>query len=377
MRLTIGHILLIFILLGCNSAFAQGISFYNDYLGNIWVFDGNNTKQIDHQPAKEYGVGNNSFVYVDNSGGLKIYHNNYLHNASSFVSDYVVTDNLISFTMNTQLKVFDDGNFHTLCASMAKYWASDDVVVWYDDMQHLLMAYWNGNKYTLDDVLSAEAPSFVKVGKNIAVFIDVNGNLNAFYQGEIEQIIYAKNHGGVEVGRDIVAFVDASTGSFHAFYKNEFFDLEDFVPQAFRCGDGYVVYVDASSYLKVFDGYQTHTISMTFDISKKDADDDPEHDFYDIADGIMVFGEQHYFKAYVDGKIYTLESYIPESYAINNKSVAYLDQMGNLKYFDGTKTEIISYEKVTGFDLTGDAVRYVFGVKSENIYYKGKTYKND
>ena len=91
----------------------------------------------------------------------------------------------------------------------------------------------------------------------------------------------------------------------------------------------------------------------------------------------MVFGEQHYFKAYVDGKIYTLESYIPESYAINNKSVAYLDQMGNLKYFDGTKTEIISYEKVTGFDLTGDAVRYVFGVKSENIYYKGKTYKND
>ena len=51
--------------------------------------------------------------------------------------------------------------------------------------------------------------------------------------------------------------------------------------------------------------------------------------------------------------------------------------MGNLKYFDGNKTEIISYEKVTDFELTGDAVRYSFGVKSENIYYEGKTYKNE
>lgn len=365
MRSVVGHILLFAILLGCYSAVAQGISFYNDYLGNIWVFDGNNTKQIDHLPPKSYGVGNKSFVYVDNSGGLKIYHNNYLHNASSFVSDYVVTDNLISFTMNTQLKVFDDGNLHTLCASADKYWASDDVVVWYDDMQHLLMGYWNGNKYTLDDVLSSGEPSFVDVGENIAVFIDVNGNLNAFYLGEIEQIIYGKNLGAVALGRDVVAFVDASTGSFHTFYRNEFVDLEDFVPTSFKCGDRMIAYVDASSYLKVFEDFQTRTISF----------DEP--DFYEIADEIMVFGVQNYFKAYVNGKVYTLESFIPEKYFINNKSVAYLDQMGNLKYFDGTKTETISYEKITDFELTGDAVRYSFGVKSESVYYEGKTYKND
>lgn len=377
MKFAFGHIMLVVaLLMGGLPVCSQGISFYNDYLGNIWVFDNGKTKQIDHLPQKSYGVGNNAFVYEDNSGGLKIYHNHFLHNASSFVSDYVVTDNLISFSMNTQLKVFDDGNFHTLCASMAKYWASDDIAVWYDDMQHMLMCYWNGTKYTLDDVLSTGEPSYVDVGENIAVFVDVNGNLNVFYLGEIEQIIYAKNLGEIELGRDIAAFVDSSTGSFHAFYKNEFVDLEDFVPQKFTCGDGFVAYVDASSYLKVFDGYQTHTISITFDISKMDTDD-PNRDFYDVADGIMVFGEQHYFKAYVDGKIYTLESFIPENYVINNKSLVYLDQMGNLKYFDGTKSEIISYEKVTDFELTGDAVRYAFGVKSENIYFKGKTYKND
>ncbi len=357
-------IIVLMVLLGL-SVKSQGISFYNDYLGNIWVFDNGKTKQIEHLPLKSYGIGNNSMVYVDNSGGLKIYHNHFLHTASSFVSDYTVTDNLISFSMNTQLKVFDKGDMLTLCASAAKYWANDDIVVWFDDMQHMLMCYWNGTRYTLDDVLSSGSPSDVYIGENIAAFVDVNGFLNAFYLGEIEQIIYNKNLGGLSIGRDIIAFVDASTGTFVAFYKNEFVDLEDFVPSSYKCGDEFVAYVDASSYLKVFKGFKTQTISF----------DEP--DFYDVADGIMVFGVQNYFKAYIDGKIFTLESFIPDKYFINNKSVVYLDQLGYLKYFDGNTTEIISYEKVTDFELTGDAVRYTFGVKSESIYYEGKTYKND
>jgi len=353
-------------LIFCNlNAKSQGISFYNDYLGNVWVFDESNTKQIEHQPLKSYGVGNKSFVYVDNSGGLKIYHNHFLHSASSFVSNYVVTDNLISFCMNTQLKVFDDGNIQTLCVSAKKYWADDDIVVWFNDMQNMLMGYWNGNTYTLDDVLSAGDVSDVYIGENIAAFVDINGSLNAFYNGEIEQLIFYKNLSGISMGRDIIAFIDGSTGVFQAFYKNEFVDLEDFVPKSFKCGDGLVAYVDASSYLKVFDDFNTRTLSF----------DEP--DFYDVTDEIMVFGVQSYFKAYVGGKVFTLESFIPEKYFINNNSVAYIDQMGNLKFFDGNKTEIISYEKISDFELTGSAVKYSFGVKSENIYYEGKTYKND
>lgn len=366
MRFGFRHIaIMLLLVMFCITARSQGISFYNDYLDNVWVFDNGNTKQIDHLPPKECGAGNKSLVYIDNSGGLKIYHNRFLHNASTFVSNYLITDNLISFTMNTQLKVFDDGNLLTLCASADEYWASDDVVVWFDDMQHMLMGYWNGKKYTLDDVLSSGKPSNVYVGKNIAAYVDVNGFLNAFYVGEIEQIIYNKNLGGIALGRDIIAFVDASTGTFEAYYRKDFISLEDFAPTSFKCGDGFVAYVDASSYLKVFENFETRTISF----------DEP--DFYEVTDGIMVFGVQNYFKAYVDGKVYTLESFIPDKYVINNKSVAYLDQMGNLRYFDGTKTETISYEKVTDFDLTGDAVRYTFGVKSECIYYKGRTYKND
>lgn len=366
MRPLFAHIATFFLLMCCSfCCSAQGLSFLNDYLGNVWVFDNGQTKQIEHQPLKSYGVGNSSMAYEDNSGGLKIYHNNFLHNASSFVTTYKVTDNIISFYMNTQLKIFDDGNFRTLCASAEKYWADDDVVIWFNDMQNMLMGYWNGETYTLDDALSSGQAGDVFVGENIAAFVDVNGWLNSFYLGQVDQLLYYKNLGSINLGRDIIAFVDNSTGMFQAFYRNEFVDLEDFAPSSYKCGDRMVAYVDASTYLKVFEDFQTRTISF----------DEP--DFYEVEDEIMVFGVQDYFKAYVNGKVFTLESFIPEKYQINNSSVAYIDQMGNLKYFDGTKTEVISYEKVSDFELTGDAVRYSFGVKSESVYYNGKTYKND
>lgn len=366
MKSTLAHIQTLFLLILCSAwCYGQSLSFYNDYLNNVWIFDNCQTKQIEHQSLRSYGVGNTSFVYVDNSGGLKIYHNHFLHSASSFVTSYKVTDNIIPFCMNTQLKIFDDGNFRTLCASAEKYWADDDVVIWFNDMQNMLMGYWNGNTFTLDDALSSGEAGEVYVGENIAAFVDVNGWLNYFYLGQVDQLLYYKNLVSINLGRDIIAFVDGSTGMFQTFYQNEFVDLEDFAPTSYKCGDGMVAYVDASSYLKVFEGFQTRTISF----------DEP--DFYEVEDEIMVFGVQDYFKAYVNGKVYTLESFIPEKYQINNKSVAYIDQMGNLKYFDGTKSEVISYEKVSDFELTGDAVRYSFGVKSESIYYNGKTYKND
>ncbi|MCF0206945.1 MAG: hypothetical protein HUK15_05905, partial [Bacteroidales bacterium] len=200
---------------------------------------------------------------------------------------------------------------------------------------------------------------------NIVAFVDINGFLNYFYNGNIDQIIYSKNLGLIDLGRDIVAFVDTSTGVFQVFYFGEFIDIEDFAPNSMQCGDGMVAYVDANSYLKVFEGFQTRTISF----------DEP--DFYEVECSTMVFGVQNYFKVYCKGKIFTLESFIPEKYVLKNNRIAYLDQMGNLKYFDGQKAEVISYEKVSDFDITGEAVKYSFGVKSENIYYKGKTYKND
>ena len=92
---------------------------------------------------------------------------------------------------------------------------------------------------------------------------------------------------------------------------------------------------------------------------------------------MLIYGVQNYFRVFFNGNEYTLENFIPDNYKMNNDVVVYKDQHGNLKYFQHGKTDIISYEKLNEYELMGSCVRYSFGVRSENIYSNGRTYRND
>ncbi len=344
---------------------AQDISFLNDYLNNVQVFSDGKLKQTEHLPMKSYIVSNNMLAYEDNAGNFKIFHNHYLHQVSSFASTYQVSDNLAALSMNTQLKVFDDGIVKNLTVNLTSYYLGDDVLVWFDNYEKRLKAYYNKEVYDLDDALATGVMGMVTIGENIVAFVDSQGYLNVFYEGEIENICFAERVKSIAAGRDIVAFVEEPVNNFQVYYFGDLTELENFEPISYKTGDCFVAYVDANNYLKVFYNFKKETVSF----------DKP--DFYETTDALMVFGVQNYFKVWYDGRIYTLESYIPEDYKMNNNVVAWIDQLGNLKFFDGEKTETISYEKVTGFEIHGSIVKYSFGVNSEHIYSKGKTYKND
>ncbi|MDD3740862.1 MAG: hypothetical protein PHH30_06440 [Bacteroidales bacterium] len=344
---------------------SQDISFFNDYLNNVEIFSAGDTKQIEHLPLKSYSVGNNMLAYEDNSGNLKIYYNHYLHQISSFTSSYKTSDNLAAIKMNTQLKVFDDGSIKSLTINLTDYFLGDDILVWFDDYEKRLKAYYNKEIYDLDDALATGTMNEVTIGENIVAFVDSQGYLNVFYDGNIERICFSERVKSISAGRDIIVFVEEPVNNFQAFYFGDLIDLEGFEPVSFKTGDQFVAYVDVNNYLKVFYDFSTETVS--FDVP----------DFYETNDELMVFSVQNYFKIWHKGKIFTLESYIPQDYKMNNNVLAYIDQLGNLKFFNGETVETISYEKVTSFEIHGSIVKYSFGVNSEHIYYQGKTYKND
>ncbi|PLX09362.1 MAG: hypothetical protein C0596_02105 [Marinilabiliales bacterium] len=344
---------------------SQYLSFFNDYLDNVEVFDEGNIKQIEHLPLKTYQVTNTLIAYEDNAGNFKVYHNNYLHKVSNFVSDYTASDHLIGFNMNTQLKVFDNGDVKNLSLTMKEYFVSDEVIVWYDDFEKMLKVYYDRDIFDLDDALATDTMNAVMLGENTVAFVDSKNYMNIFYYGYIDQVCYADRVKSIEPGRDIVAFVEEPVDNFQVYYFGEFIELETFEPVSYKTGDGFVAYIDANNYLKVFTNYKTHTIS--FDVP----------DFYEVVDQLMVFGVQDYFKVFYNGNVYTLESYIPDEYQINNNVLGYIDQMGNLKFFDGEKTTTISYESISSFNVHGSLIKYKFGVNSEHIYFSDKTYKND
>ncbi len=353
------------IIYSTTNLYAQNISFFNDYLDNVQIFDNGNVKQIEHLPFKNFQVSNHALAYEDNSGNFKIYHNHYLHKINNFVSKYQISDNLIGYNLNTQLKVFDNGTDKNLSLNMKEYFVDDDIVVWYDDFEKMLKVYSNEEIYDLDDALATDTMHPVLLGENTVAFVDSKDYMNIFYDGIIDKVCYAERIKTIDAGRDIVAFVEEPIDNFQVFYFGEFIELETFEPISYKTGDRFVAYIDANNYLKVFSNYKTQTISF----------DKP--DFYEVEDELMIFSVQNYFKVYYNGNVYTLESYIPNEYKMNNNVLGYFDQMGNLKFFDGEKTTTISYESITDFDIHGNLIKYKFGVNSEHIYFDDKTYKND
>jgi hypothetical protein len=344
---------------------AQNISFLSDYLGNVLVFDNGNLKQIEHLPLKSYKIGNNSFAYVDNADDFKIYNNHFVHKLAVSVSEYQVTNNYIAYNISSILRLFDNGKNLSLSNDVGAYYLGENIIVWFDNIEKKLKTYSNGEILELDDALATDEINTVKVGKNIAAYTDSRGYMNIFYGGEIFELDYKDRIKSIAVGKDIVAFVEEPINSFSVFYFGEIVKLETFEPISYKAGDSFLVYEDLNNYLKMFSNFNVETISF----------DKP--DFYEVNDQLIVFSVQGYFKVFSDGKIYTLENYIPNDYIFHNNILCYIDQLGNLKYFDGNKVETISYEQLSSMELHGNIVKYKFGVNSENLYFNGRTYKND
>lgn len=360
--LSITIILLVFIVLTSTS---QNIAILSDYLNRVLIFDDGDMRQIEHLPIRSFQTGNHAVAYEDNTGTFKIYHNNYTHTVSNFVTEYVVTNNLITFRLNRQLKVFDNGNIRNLGVSIPYWEANEDVVVWYDDLDKMLRAYYNGEIFDLDDGLASGALREFKTGKNTIVYTDSRNNINIFYKGEVYEVCFKDRSKSIMPGQDIVAFVEDPMENFQVFYRGEFLEIEPFKPISYKLADGFVAYVDNSNYLKVFSDYSVETVSLHNPV------------FYEVKDQLMVYAVQNYFRVFYNGRVHNLESFIPNKYIMNNNVVVYLDQSGNLKFFQDGKTEIISYESLSDFELQGNCVLYKFGVRSENIFCNGRSYKND
>ncbi len=345
--------------------YSQNISFLYDFLGNVLIFDSGKIKQIEAKKFKSYQIGDNSLAYEDAAGNFKIYYNNIVHNVCAYVDNYTVTKNLVVFSYNNVLKVFDSGRTVSLSLSAKEYSANSNIVVWYDDVEHILKAYYEGKIFELDDALTRNEENYFISGDNIAAFVDSRKYVNIFYQEEIIALDYYERFDSIKAGKNLVAFVEVSNNSFQCYYYGELTEIENFRANSYKTAENFLAYVDVNGYFKVFRDFQVETLSFN------------TPDFYYCKDNILVYGIQNNFYACVDSKVFTLENFYPDEIKISNNVCLYLDNLGNLKFFDGEKTTTISYEKVTNFELHGKTAKYSFGVNSEAVFWNGKTYNND
>lgn len=344
---------------------AQHYAVYNDYLDKVQLFDNGKFKEIEHLPLHSFQLGNNAVAYEDNSRGLKVYHNGYTYKVADIVDKYTNTDGYVSFILKGQLRVFDNGETKTLSLNCKDYATGDEVVAYYDDTKSLFKVYENGQDIELDDVLTTNIERDFKVGENLVVYKDAQGYFHIYYDQENFEMLYFENIKSYKAGRDIVAFVESPADNFQVFINGEFDDIDDFEPKSYKMGDGFVAYIDSNDYLKVYDSNGENTIS--FDAPR----------MYEVEDEMLLFTVQNYFKLYWNGKVYTLESTIPEDFKVDGYIVSYIDEHGYLKVFDRGLQKTLTYENVESFDCHGGTVVYQYGINSVGIYSNGQIYSGE
>ena len=343
------------------SAYSQTLSAYTDYRDYFYVFDDGHSQMLEYFPTQSYRVGGACLAYIDNRGVFKIFfRNNKITLEKYRVTKYFATNNLLVYTLESQLVVFDRGKRLTLIYNPGFYAFGDSIVAFYDEPSSYLKAYYDGEITEVEAGLSGRPMKSMIVGDNLFAYVDQADYFKIFYQGSLIEESYSPN--SYKVGSNTVAYVSDADLEFKIFYEGTTITAENFEPQSYKAGEDMVAYVDETGSFKVF--YKGETIELsTF-----------KPEFYRIKKNMLIYSEQDYLMVFTNGKSYTLSNYIPEKYYVHRNVVAFIDDQNQLVGFYKGEQEIISYEKLNSIEIFANVVSFEIGIHTNKTYYKGNVY---
>lgn len=343
---------------------AQHLAAYLDYMDRFFVFDHGKAKQLESYKLTSFQVGGNCVGYVNYHGDFMVYHNGSARLLErTRPTEYIVTDYLMGYAINSVLRVFDDGEVKMLCNNTNGYIVEDSLITFYDEVQHQLKVYHNGQVQVIEDGLLQWPIRSYQSGDNILAYITTFDNkFKIYYKGEVIIVDQNVQETIYKAGRDIVGFMNLATNAFMVFYKGEFYDLEAFKPESFQMGDEMMAYVSQEGDFKIFENGELVTIHSF------------PPDKYILKDSTLVFEDQNFLKTWCDGRVIEVEQYIPKLYKISEKSVAYIDNNNRIKANVHCEPILVSYEMVNDLDLVRNIIIYNVGVNTIKIWYEGKLY---
>ncbi len=201
----------------------------------------------------------------------------------------------------------------------------------------------------------------------LAAFVDIQNQLMVFDKGYIHKADFMAPT-TMKIGRSCVPFLDNSR-SFKIYYNGSVRAVNNGFTNAFFSTDNLVAFLNQKS-LNVFDRGNTKNLTGVCDQ-------------YFVADSLILFLDSYKgeYRAYYNDKIYTVESYIPDSTLSHLKvadNVIAFDNFANLfKIF--YRGALISQEDypVASFDAGRNTVAYVDIDHKFKIFHSGQTYVID
>ncbi|MBN2482250.1 MAG: hypothetical protein JXB19_10940 [Bacteroidales bacterium] len=176
-------------------------------------------------------------------------------------SGLVCGDNIVAYvsSITDDLKAFYQGEVVVVepYFSGTRYQAGKDILVYLNDSDQKLKVFYRRSVYELEDF----APVSFQAGDGIVAYIDHTGAFKIFSNGRITEISgFAPDF--YRVYDRIVVF--GEQGYFKAWYKDNVYNLENYIPSEWHAEWNSIVYRDINRNVKVFrDG--KHEV-LTYDL---------------------------------------------------------------------------------------------------------------
>jgi len=216
------------------------------------------------------------------------------------IQEYQVGGILIAYIdNNSNLKIYRNGEVETLLQGAPIEFTATDYLLGYS-LYEQLNVYDNGKT----KVLSTQCSGYIVQDSIIGWHNRINRTLQVYYKGRTRTLIDGLLYNPLEkfrAGDNTIAFVHKSTENFYIFYHGKLQVLDDYVQDlVFEAGRDIVAYMDIP---------------------------DPG------------------FKVFFKGQEYDLEPFNPKSFQVGDEIMAYVDNLGRLKFFEnGEVKEISSFE---------------------------------
>lgn len=229
------------------------------------------------------------------------------------IQEYQVGGILIAYKDNgSNLKVYQYGEVETLLTGDPIKFTATDYLLGYS-MYEQLNVYDNGTNLNL----STQCDAYVIKDSLIGWHNRIMKTTQVYYNGNIYTLEDGLIYNPLEkykVGDNVIAYIQSSTKDFKVFYMGETIILEEFVTEfTFEAGRDIVAYAN----------------------------------LYDQT-----------FKAFWKGEVYDLETFTPKSFQVGDESMAWVDNLGRLKYFNGFKIVELSTYEPAFYDVVDRVVVY-------------------
>jgi hypothetical protein len=201
----------------------------------------------------------------------------------------------------------------------------------------------------------------------LAAFVDIQNQLMVWDRGMIRKVDFMAPT-TMKIGRTCIPYLDNSR-SFKIYYGGSVRSVNIGFTNAFFATDNLVAFLNQKS-LNVFDRGVTKNLAGVCDQ-------------YFVADSVVLFLDSYKgeYRAYYNGQIYTVESYIPDSVLshlkVADNIIAYDNFAQQFRIFFRGKVIAQEQYQVSSFDAGRNTVAYVDVDRKFKIFHNGQTFVID